>query len=59
MDGISVPSRFACLKIEDEEFHPVSHKSAKKRVDNSGRVDNRKIVQDKGVVKKPARQVRN
>ncbi|XP_023025831.1 G kinase-anchoring protein 1 isoform X2 [Leptinotarsa decemlineata] len=30
MAGISVPSRFSCLKIEDEEFVPVSSKSNKK-----------------------------
>ncbi|KAJ8918082.1 hypothetical protein NQ315_011539 [Exocentrus adspersus] len=28
---ISVPSRFACLKIEDEEFRPVSTRSTKKK----------------------------
>lgn len=28
---ISVPSRFACLKIEDEEFRPVSNRSTKKK----------------------------
>lgn len=30
MDGISVPSRFSCLKIEDEDFSPVPNKPKKK-----------------------------
>lgn len=30
---ISVPSRFACLKIEDDEFRPVVNKNSKKKND--------------------------
>lgn len=60
MDGISVPSRFACLKIEDEEFHPVSNKSARKKVENnSDKINCKKIIPDKGCIKKSSsKQVR-
>lgn len=30
---IAVPSRFACLKIEDDDFRPAKSKDNKKKVD--------------------------
>lgn len=30
---IAVPSRFACLKIEDDDFRPAKSKDSKKKVD--------------------------
>lgn len=37
MDNISVPSRFSCLKIEDEDFNPAPTKT-KKKSDNSKQI---------------------
>ncbi|XP_049821230.1 G kinase-anchoring protein 1 isoform X2 [Aethina tumida] len=48
---ISVPSRFACLKIEDDEFRPVVNKNSKKKND--------KKPTNANTNKKPNKQVTN
>ncbi|KAG5865169.1 hypothetical protein JTB14_004817 [Gonioctena quinquepunctata] len=53
MDGISVPSRFSCLKIEDEEFRPVSNKANQKKKQES----TKQVKKNNSItIKKPTKQ---
>ncbi|KAJ8932941.1 hypothetical protein NQ314_014320 [Rhamnusium bicolor] len=41
---ISVPSRFSCLKIEDEDFRPVANRSTKKKQDKQTKKNDVTVV---------------
>lgn len=58
MDGISVPSRFSCLKIEDEDFIPVPSKSKKKpEIDKQNAKKSNSLIQTNYVKKAAPNQV--
>lgn len=55
---IAVPSRFACLKIEDDDFQPVKSRENKKRPDKqNAKKQNKAIKQDSSDKKITSKQV--
>lgn len=57
---IAVPSRFACLRIEDDDFRPANSKP-KKKVDNNkqtGKKPDKSTKQESNVKKTVSKQVR-
>lgn len=59
MDNISVPSRFSCLKIEDEDANPAAPNKLKKKSENSKQTSKKgnNIIQTNNVKKSVPKQV--